>query len=213
MEEKRITEKESLLIIQQMIATAKHEQKDNGVGWIVWGWLLFMTSMFSFFNIELSWGINMYFFWNAFGIITILWFAYKILVHFFSKKRERVRTYTKELFDKLNIGFVICLMLFIFSMNVGGPGWNVPPVKGFALLLGLYGFWILIYGTALNFRPSIIGAYVTWAFAFASLYVNRFEWTMLLHAIAVLCGYIIPGHIAYKEFNKLTRKGNTIQSV
>jgi hypothetical protein len=89
-------------------------------------------------------------------------------------------------------------MLIIFSINLG-----VHPTKGFALLLGLYGFWILIYGTVLNFKPSVIGAYITWGFAFASLFVDQFEWTMILHAIAVLCGYIIPGHIAYKEFNKL----------
>src|SRR5919106_2991303 len=179
MEEKRISEKESLLIIQQMIATAKQEQKDNGVRWIIWGWLLFTISIFTFVNIELNWGVNLYFFWNAFGIITILWCAYEITAHFFGKKREKVRTYTQELFGKLNIGFIISLTLIIFSMNVAAPNWNVPPVKGFALLLGLYGFWILIYGTALNFKPSIIGAYVTWVFAFASLYVNRFEWTML----------------------------------
>jgi hypothetical protein len=29
---------------------------------------------------------------------------------------------------------------------------------------------------------------------------------MLLHAGAVLCGYIIPGHIAYKEFNKVNSR-------
>ena len=108
-----------------------------------------------------------------------------------------MRTYTKDLFEKLNVGFVISLMLIIFSMNLG-----VNPLKGFGLLLGLYGFWILIYGAVLNFRPSIIGAYVTWAFAFVSLFVDSFEWTMLAHAAAVLCGYIIPGHIAYSEFNK-----------
>ena len=88
--------------------------------------------------------------------------------------------------------------LIIFSINLG-----VSPIKGFALLLGLYGFWILIYGTALNFKPSIIGAFITWGLAFACLYVQSFEWTMLLHALAVLCGYIIPGHIAYAEFKKI----------
>ena len=98
-------------------------------------------------------------------------------------------------------------------MNVSIAGNNVPPAKGFALLLGLYGFWILIYGTVLNFNPSTIGAYITWAFAFASLYVKEFQWTMLLHAIAVLCGYIIPGHIAYREFKKVYRTENVAESV
>jgi hypothetical protein len=89
-------------------------------------------------------------------------------------------------------------MLIIFSINLG-----VSPVKGFALLLGLYGFWILIHGTILNFKPSIIGAFITWGLAFAGLFVPTFEWTMLLHSIAILCGFIIPGYIANAEFKKI----------
>jgi hypothetical protein len=210
MEEKQLSEHESLVLIQQMIDTAKQEQKDDGLGWIIWGWLLFSASALSFLSMKLHWGINQYFFWNVFGIITFLLIIFEVCKFFFGKKKDRVRTYTQDLFDKLNIGFSISLMLIIFSMNVGAPDFNVPPEKGFALLLGLYGFWILIYGTVLNFRPSMIGAYITWAFAFASLYFNRFDLTMLFHAAAVVCGYIIPGHIAYKEFNKQSRKAGNV---
>jgi hypothetical protein len=99
-------------------------------------------------------------------------------------------------------------MLIIFSINLG-----VYPTKGFALLLGLYGFWILVYGAVLNFKPSIIGAYITWAFAFGSLFVDRFEYTMLLHAAAVLAGYIIPGHLAFREFRKIKSREKVNESV
>lgn len=200
MEDKRIIEQESLQIIQQMIQTAKSEQKDNGMGWIIWGWLLFGASIFTFINQQYAW-VSTFFFWNLFGAITLLLLLYETIRFFLRNKTDRVRTYTKDLFEKLNIGFFISLMLIIFSINLG-----VNPIKGFALLLGLYGFWILIYGAVLNFKPSIIGAYITWAFAFASLFVHRFEYTMLLHAAAVLCGYIIPGHLAYREFNKINRE-------
>ena len=205
MEERNITEQESLLIIQQMIQTAKQEQKDDGKGWIIWGWLIFLASILSYLNEKFEW-FNHFFFWNLFGLATLVLFAFELFQYFSGRKKERVKTYTNDLFKKLNIGFFITLMLIILSMNIGYPINNFPPVKGFALLLGLYGFWILIYGTVLNFRPSMIGAYITWAFAFASLFVNQFEYTMLLHAGAVLCGYIIPGHIAYKEFNKVNSR-------
>lgn len=196
MEERRISEQESLLIIQQMIHTAKAEQKDDGKGWIIWGWLLFCASFFTFLNLKFNW-VSTFFFWNAFGVLTMLLISYEIVRFNLLKRKEKVRTYTKDLFEKLNIGFFFSLMLIILSMNLG-----VSPLKGFGLLLGLYGFWILIYGAVLNFKPSIIGAYITWVFAFATLFVKEFEWTMLLHAAAVLCGYIIPGHIANREFNK-----------
>jgi len=199
MEEKQLSEMESFSLIQQMIETAKQEQKDDGKGWILWGWLLFCASFFTFLNLKFNW-VSTYFFWNVFGIASLALLLYATIRYVFIKRRERVRTYTQELFEKLNSGYFISLMIIVFSMNLG-----VPPTKGFALLLGLYGFWILIYGAVLNFRPSIIGAYITWAFAFATLFAKSFEWTMILHAAAVLCGYIIPGHIAYREFKKIKR--------
>ena len=196
-QEKPLSEQESLQIIQQMIQAAKREQKDDGKGWILWGWMLFLASVFTFLNLKFRW-VSTYFFWNLFGGIALALLLYATIRLLFKKSKEKVRTYTKDLFEKLNIGFFVFLMLIIFSINLG-----VSPIKGFALLLGLYGFWILIYGTALNFKPSIIGAFITWGLAFAGLYVQTFEWTMLLHALAVLCGYIIPGHIAYAEFKKI----------
>ena len=228
-QEQPLDQKQSLHIIQQMIQTAKQEQKDDGKGWITWGWMLFTVSLLTCVNIKFNW-YDTGFFWNVFGGVIILYFLYCLVRYFFIKKPRRVRTYTRDLFDKLNIGFFIFLILIIFSMNLG-----VPPSKGFILLIGLYGFWILIYGATLNFKPSIIAAYISWAIAFVGLFIDkfigpanlenlsddairiislqRFQWVMLFHALAVLCGYIIPGHIAYKEFNRINRKGNIIERV
>lgn len=208
MEDKQLTGHDSLLLIQQMIETAKHEQKDDGKGWIVWGWLIFLASVFTIINIQYRW-MNTFFFWNLFGVATLLILLYQTIRYLFIKKTVRVKTYTQDLFNKLNTGFFIALMLIIFSMNIGDAFTRVPPTKGFALLLGLYGFWILIYGAVLNFKPSLIGAYIVWAFALASLFVDDFRWTMGLHAAAVLCGYIIPGHMAHAAFNKVNKQAHT----
>src|SRR2546421_1701640 len=202
MEEKNLTEQESLLIIQQMINTAKQEQKDDGKGWIIWGWLLFLASMLTYINLFTHWFVP-YYFWNIFGGISLLLLLYSVIRYFFFKKTKRARTYTGELFEKLNVGFFLSLMLIIVAMNKG-----VDPMQGFPLLVGLYGFWILIYGTALNFKPSIIAAYITWVLGFVALFVKSFDAVMLLHAAAVLCGYIISGHISNREFKKINRSGN-----
>jgi hypothetical protein len=198
--EKQLTEQESFVIIQQMIATAKQEQKDDGKGWILWGWLLFLASVLTLINSTTHW-VSDYFFWNLFGIASLLLLLYAVFKYFLFKPKERVKTYTRDIFQRLNIGFFISLMFVIVAINVG-----VGPMLGFPLLINLYGFWVLIYGTALNFKPSVIGAFVIWAFGFAALFVKTFEWIMVLHAAAVLCGYIIPGHIANIEFKKLNRQ-------
>jgi hypothetical protein len=214
MKEENLSQQESLSIIQQMISTAKQQQKDDGKGWIIWGWMLFAASVLTVLNINFKWSHDYFLFWNSFGIITIIWFVWETISYFFIKKKVKVKTYTGDLLARLNAGFFIGLMFIIFSINVGsyfirqhyGEFYGVFVNIGFALLINLYSFWILIYGTALNFKPSIIGAYFSWAFGFAALFANNFEIVMLLHAAAVLVGYIIPGHIANREFKKLHSK-------
>ncbi len=207
-QENELTGQESLSIIQQMIDTAKQEQRDDGKGWIIWGWSIFGASLLTLVNLRMNW-FQTFFFWNLFGLLTMVLMSVEIIRDFIMKKKRRVKTYTRAIFQKLNIGFFICLMFTIAAMNMG-----IGPMKGFSLLLALYGFWILIYGALLDFKPSIVGAFATWACGVASLLAPTFEWVMFLHALAVLCGYIIPGHIANREFNKLhSRSTNKDRSV
>lgn len=215
MEEKRISEKESLLLIQQMIHTAKKEQKDDGMGWIIWGWLLFAASVLTILNINFNWFDDLFLFWNAFGVITFILLVWEIIRDNFIRKTEKVKTYTGDLFTKLNVGFFICLVFIIIAINIGARQiysnfgrYDGTFVRiGFALLINLYSFWILIYGAALNFKPSMTGAYISWALGFGAMFVKTFEQVMILHAIAVLVGYIIPGHIANREFKKNKERG------
>jgi len=221
MEEKQLSEQDSFLLIQQMIHTAKKEQKDDGAGWILWGWLLFAASVLTVLNMSFHWFRGVFLFWNLFGGFTFVYFLYKTIAYFFFNKTQRVKTYTSDLFARLNTGFFISLLFIIVSINVGarllynkyGVDDGTPVRIGFALLINLYAFWVLVYGTALNFKPSVIGAYCTWAIGFAALFMKTFEQVMLLHALAVLAGYIIPGHIANKEFKKLHRKENVPERV
>lgn len=203
------SENESLLLIQQMISIAKDEQKDDGRGWIIWGWLLLLASVFTYINLDTKW-VATFFFWNLFGLLAIILMVFEMAQNRFLKKKRKVVTYTAELFAKLNGGFFLFLALIIVSINMG-----VPPVKGFSVLIALYSFWMLIYGAALRFKPSIYAAYFCWGLAFAGLWVpnNRFDITMILHGVAILAGYIIPGYIARREFYKLKQKANVSTGV
>lgn len=206
-EEKALTQQESLSIIQMMINSAKEQQKDDGKGWIIWGWLLFAASVSTVFNLHYNW-YDTFFFWNVFGVIGILLLIFGFVKKLLIKKPGTVKTYTSELFKKLNAGFFISLWFIILFINVAArqvTEWNVVTNAGFALLVNLYAFWILVYGAAMNFKPSIIGAYISWAIGFAMLFIHNFEYVMMLHGAAVLIGYIIPGHIANRQFNKLRR--------
>ncbi|HMG68292.1 MAG TPA: hypothetical protein VK588_11425, partial [Chitinophagaceae bacterium] len=106
MQEKKLSNQESLMIIQQMILAAKREQKDDGKGWILWGWMLFIVSLLSWANIEFNW-YDTAFFWNVFGGAVALYFIYCLGKVFFIRHTDRVKTYTGDLFEKLNSGFFI----------------------------------------------------------------------------------------------------------
>ena len=118
MEEKPLSKTESLQLIQQMISMAKKEQKDDGKGWILWGWLLFFASLLTVANLHAHW-FNAFFFWNLFGLATLLIFGYELVQKFLLKKTGRVKTYTGDLFSRLNAGFFICLGFIIAAINVG----------------------------------------------------------------------------------------------
>lgn len=194
-----LTSHESFRIIQDMINSAKQDQKDNGMGWIVWGWMLFLASTLTIINIHLNL-VKTYFFWNFFGLATLVMLIINALRNR-NKKSFRVKTYTKQIFDKLNIGFTVTLLVIILAINV-----SIGPMSGFALLTALYGFWVMIYGAVFNFKPSVIASYFVWAFAIAGLFTKTFEWVMVFHGLAVFSGYIIPGHIAYKEYHRSTER-------
>ena len=204
--ERPLSGMDSLQIIQQMIDTAKQEQKDDGKGWILWGWMLFLASVSTVINMRYNW-VAPFFFWNIFGGFSIVYFIVKKIRGAVEKDQQAVKTYTRDLYNKLNTGFFISLMFIIIAMNIG-----VNPMIGFPLLLNLYGFWVLIYGAVLNFKPSMVGAFIVWALAFACLFVPTFQWVMMLHGVAVLFGYIIPGHMANREFKRANSRKSSNQA-
>jgi len=116
MTEPQLSEQESLQIIKQMIERAKQEQKDDGRGWIIWGWLLFGASVLSFINQYTHWFFQ-YFFWNIFGIASFLLLVFNVYNLVIKTKAKRIRTYTSALYEHLNIGFFISLALIILSIN------------------------------------------------------------------------------------------------
>lgn len=215
MDEKPLNEKESLQLIQQMIVMAKKEQRDDGRGWILWGWMLLMASLLTVANLHFGW-FSIFFFWNVFGAVSAIFFLYELARTFLFKRRQKVKTYTSDLFSKLNGGFFISLMFIIVAINFGSRvlaktygAFDMSFINlGFALLINLYAFWILIYGTALNFQPSVTAAYCTWGIGFVALFANHFEQVMLLHGLAALVGYIIPGTIANREFKKARKEAD-----
>jgi len=195
--DQQLSKEKSLAIIQQMINQAKSNITDNGLGWLLWGTMIFLASLSTYFFIYANTG-NIFLGWNVFGIFTIVILSYE----FFKPKKKKVRTYVDDLLRLVDIGFTICLFTIIFSINFA-----VSANAGFGFFLMIFAFQMLLKGGAIKSRSLMIGAAVNWAGAIA-MFVNKdFKYDMLIMAVAVLIGYILPGLLLWQQY-KNVNKGN-----
>ncbi len=190
--EQQLSNEKSMEIIHQMINQAKTNITDNGLSWLLWGSMLFLTSLATFCFITIG-AENIFLGWNIFGLVTIVLLAYGL----FKPRKKIVKTYIGDLMKLVDIGFVVCLFTVIFAMNIA-----VSPNSGFGFLLMVFSFFMLVKGGAANSKVLMFGAGINWAGAIA-MFVNKdFRYDMLIMAIAIFTGYIIPGIIMWRQNKK-----------
>jgi hypothetical protein len=192
---------ESLRLIEQMIGRARAAEKDSGRGWIIWGWLLFLASIIHYFMIRA--GVQQgTLVWKVFGIAAVLLGIYqwgiKIIL---SKPKVVVKTYTHELVDRLGTAFFISLLVMVFG-NIQ-TGMHLTGLN-FGYLLLLYAFWMFIHGSVFRYQLLIYGAIINWAGAIIIFYFKEKlgAEVLLVHALCVAMGYLVPGHIARIRYGK-----------
>lgn len=183
--EEQLSNEKSLDLIRNMIDAAKQKVTDNGVGWLLWGTMIFLASLSTYFFIVFQYP-NIFLGWNIFGFATVLLLSFQFL----RPKKKKVKTYVDDLLRLFDLGFIICMFTIILSINI-----SVRANEGFGYFLMIYAFLMLIQGGVLQFTPLKIGAAVNWAGAIA-IFINKdLKYDMLITAVAVLIGYIIPGII------------------
>ena len=197
--DQQLSNEKSLEIIHQMINQAKTNISDSGLSWLLWGTMLFLASLSTFFFISIG-AENLFLGWNIFGAVTIVLLAYDVV----KPKQKKVKAYVDDLMRMVDIGFFVCLFVIILSINI-----SVSPNEGFGFMLMVFGFLMLIKGGFVKSKGLVIGAMVNWAGAIAIFINKEFKYDMLIMAAAVLIGYIIPGLILwtqYKRSNNISRK-------
>jgi MFS family permease len=191
MDNERLTGTQSLGIIEQMINSARNDHRVRGDGWLLWGWLLFVASVLS--AVFMAIGAEDYVEW-VWLIILGLGLLLNILLLAKYRRKKPVTTYVQDLLHKLEIGFFVSLFIIIAASYLSKMSF------AFGYYYVLYAFWMFIYGSAIRFRPFIIGAVVNWLAAIVIFAVQDFYYAMLVSAVAVLVGYLIPGHMLRRQY-------------
>lgn len=189
-----MNEKEAILLIEDMISRTKEDVKDNGFYYMLWGWLVFVASIIDFTLLRfyeseyhaVVWAIMM----PAGGIISFV-------AGMREAKTVRVRTYLDESVKFLKVAFVISLIIVCVIMPMTTNTWR----SFFPTLMVVYAFGIYMFGGLLRYKPLQYGAFANWALAIAGFYCT-YDIQLLLLALAVVCGFIIPGHLLKQRFSK-----------
>jgi hypothetical protein len=188
--EKEMSGEESILLIEQMIKTAKKDFHDSSFHYLLWGWLVFLASLSQFIMISYDYE-NSSIPWLLMPLGAVIATVYGIK----QKKQQHVKTYVGE-FIKYNVLAMAISLLIVLAMQ------GYLQIYTYPIVMIVYATMLFIAGGALQFRPLMIGGLINWTIAAISFNYD-FKIQLLLLALAVLLGYIIPGYLL-----KYRKQGN-----
>ncbi len=190
MKSANITEQESLQIIKQMVDKAKGNVGDDAIFYLLWGWLVLISSIIHFTlsymgypNFWIVWPVLM----TAGGIASAVIGAKK-------SKKHPTKGYIDKLMGYLWGGFVITLLIVLTQARLFG--WNYA----YAIMISLYGLATFISGGVLSFKPLIIGGISAWILSIISFYVPM-NWVVLLLGLSMITSYLIPGYMLKNKYH------------
>ena len=186
MEEKNITEQESLVIIQQMMNKTKEQLFDNSNLFLLWGFAAFICTVTQYFliktNIQNSEAV-----WIAMPIIAVI----HIYIVIKQRNKIKVQTYNGNAISALwtAIGFAFISIVFFASQKI-----NILPT-----IILLYAIGTFVTGKIIDFKPLVIGGSICFLLSIVIAFIKD-ENQLLIMAAAILISYIIPGFLLKKEY-------------
>jgi uncharacterized membrane protein len=188
--EKKLTAEESIQIIQQMISNTKTSLGDNSYHYLLWGWLSIVASVGNYILLKTPVGLNSYFIWFLLPLIGMpLSYYYKKKYH--EKSQTHLGFFIRNLWTGISITSAIMFVLIYFVY--------FQVVLMFLLLLGTA---IFITGAVTKFKPLVAGAIFFWAGAICCAFLKNPSGQLLIYAITIFSGYIIPGYILKFQYKK-----------
>ncbi|HEU4471991.1 MAG TPA: hypothetical protein VFR58_12955 [Flavisolibacter sp.] len=220
MEEKDLSEQESLRLITDMIRKAKRSYHENGTSAILWGSVIAFCGLMSF--ARLRWKVDIGF---DVWLLTLAAIIPQAIISVRQNRNRKVISHTENALNAVWIVYGISIFALVFYFNTvpaatdrilaeegrllyEGTGANAKEFKSFipssgSLLLLLYAIPTLATGLAQKFRPMIIAAILCYIFFMISCFVPT-DLDMLLNGLAGIFNWLIPGLILRRRF--LSRK-------
>lgn len=210
MEEKQLSEKESLFLIQQMISRAKNEFVDTGVGPILWGAVITLCSLVQFLQIHFEFRLPF-----DIWLLALLAIVPQIYISVKENRVRKVKGWDQDMMSYVWLCFGVGIFLVNFINNVAAYQLNpilteystssgktdVPNfwTFGTSYLLFVYGYPTIVTGAARKFKLMTFGGIFCWISAIISAFtVAKIDF--LFMAFSATLAWLIPGIILRRNY-------------
>lgn len=190
--EKTLTPEESLQIIQKSISNSRKNIREGSFYYLLWGWVLILASLANYFLIRRLIRLERYddiMFSSllAWGVFIMAALILQFIIKSRRNRQERVVTHLDRYLTIIWIaaGLLMVLMVFL-SLKLGA--YPTP------FILGVTAMATAVSGLMVRFHPLVIGAVIFLMAAVVSSYLKGTD-QLLVFAVAMVCGYLIPGYI------------------
>jgi len=185
MEDKNLSEKESLELITRMIKNTQSKFEINaGVPFLIFGYLSVIAAVSVWFAVTRTGNPQ----WNFLWFI-ILIIGYPVMMITNRKKVKGVKSFVDGVITKLWIVFGVAA--FLVSLDAMFF-YNIENILFIIVLL--MGMGTALTGMIIRFLPSIIAGFASIAISFLLLQIEDYDQCLVFAALFVLM-MVIPGHI------------------
>ena len=212
MEDKQLTEQESLQLIQQMISRAKNDFVDTGIGPILWGAVISFCSIVQFLIIHFQWQLPF-----DVWLLALAAIIPQIFISVRERRERKAKGWDDDIMGYVWLCFGVGVFIVNFLNNVTADAFNpllsdyreitgkesIPNFwsYGSSYLLFVYGYPTIVTGAARKFKLMSVGGIVCWVSALVSAFtITKFDF--LLMAFSAALAWLIPGIVLRKKYLK-----------
>ncbi len=191
MQPEKLSPRDSIELIQNMISKTKNAVADSSVFFLLWGWVVFIACILQYVLKNI---VHYQHHYAAWGMIFI-GIAGSVYLGIQKGKSTKVKTYISESIEQLwfGIGVTYFALAFIFA--------KIGYENAFTFYMLLYGIGCFVTGRLLQFSPLVWGGIGAWLLAILSVYLS-YDTNIVLTAVSILISYIIPGYLLRMRYKK-----------
>ncbi len=185
-----------LSFIKKVMEDSRRATVDNGMGFVIWGFLGIAGIIVTYADYYLKLGIGSLYIWIADFAIGIL---YVIISIYRENKREKVKTLAGNLLGSI---WISCLVVSGFMLVVPILVKDLPARVTLSTILFVIGVGYYVSNTILDYKWIKYNAYVWWVVGFLNL-ILIFPHSQMVYLSCLLIFFqIIPGLMIYKKWKK-----------